>query len=217
MRRIVLSLIVASMAVAAPAQKAQAYSLMGGQTLGVFDYGLQVTLGYPGLDARFHIPLLDDLEIIPRLSFFYSGNSFGGGLSPDVVGNYVGADVRLRLLKEGRLSLALAWELGAFWSYDKVTVAGLRLALPGGVKGGYQLNDDINLVFGANMPIGVIFTDPEVFTLPIEFGVGAEVKLTEKVNLIVYVEGGPVILLPGVGDSSVQGSLDASIGVQYLL
>ncbi len=214
MRRFLFAIVLLSVS-AAP--EARAYTLLGGRTIGVDDYGLNIQAGFPGLDARFHIPILDDFEVVPRLTFFYNGTFLGANLDSTIVGNGIGANLRLRLVKKARFSMALFGELLVYWSYDSPTVAGMRLALPGGLVGDYRFTNEVSLVWSINAPIGVIVAPAEVFTLPIEFGLGTEISLTERVTLSAVFQIGPVIMVPGHGASSVQMSLSGLIGIQTLL
>ena len=100
--------ILAVVAVIGPAP-ASAYSLLGGSTLGVRDSALHVQLGYPDLTVRYHIPVLEGIELIPRVGFHYTSSFLAGDLTPGVVGNSLGTDIKVHLMDRDKFHLSAYW------------------------------------------------------------------------------------------------------------
>lgn len=191
-----------------------AYDLLGGRTLGVLDSALHVEVGYPVIGARYHLPVLKDLEVIPKLTLRYA--PLGASEHPGTVGNEFGLDFRYTFYESGAVALAVVARTAFVLSYTDPVVFGMQLALPGGLQFGWAISDSITLSAGVHVPVTVFFTDVVTVVLPFDFEIGAEIAITRQMNLSVQFDVGPVLFFPKGGTSVVGLDLEGTIGIEYL-
>jgi len=216
------------LAVGLSASKASAkdFSLLGGETLGVEDSALHAQIGFPEFKLRYHLPVLEDLEVIPTFGLPYNGTYMGGRLAPgDVVATFFGADLRYRLYQKGRFALALKAELAFFLQFADTgpatnTDPGIKIGLPGGVAASYRVSETFRATFGLNMPIHLLFFQYGAISYtglgwPIELNVGGELRLTDRILLTLHIEFGPTVFA-AEGGSNVEFHFAALTGMGYL-
>ena len=199
--------------------RAEGYTLLGGETLDVMKNALHIQVGYPEVDARYHIPILKNFEVAPRLTLYYAHGFAGGALQPGVLGNTLGVILRWTLFSKKRFHLAFRAAPALFVTYVGTgePVVGFRLGVPGGLAMDWDVSQEVRIVAGVSLPVLLTGAPGLALAVPIDMRLGAEVALTEEMNLSVLLEAGPaVIAAPGV-DTYVGTSLRGMIGIEYLL
>ena len=215
MKRLQAIALLALLAVTSTPRSAGAYTLLGGQTLGVRDFGIHVQVGYPELRATLHVPVLKQLEINPRLRLYYAPALLGGSIDGiGSVGNTFGVQIRWHVFSHPKINLAVVWEPALYLNYTPGFGAGMRIGAAGGVVFDVPINATVAFTGGMQLPITFAFTPGFVFALPIEFDVGVEIALTERTVLSVSVEVGPVISAAS-GHSFVGLDLSGLVGVEH--
>jgi hypothetical protein len=209
-----ITIVVTLLSLAAPAQ---AWSPLGGETLRAGESGLHIQVGYPQITGKYHYGLLDDLELAPKLRFHYSPP--GKALSPGtVIGGTIGADLRYELLETNGVHLGFLWKFGVLMNFTEPFGIGMELLVPGGIRVGWEVVEDIVLVGGLNVTVLALFEPEQAFLMPIDFDLGAEIGLTPEILFTVQFAVGPVLIVPeGDAKSSVGLDLSGSIGIGYRL
>jgi hypothetical protein len=209
----------------APDSASAYYSLLGGETLKIRDSAIEAQVGYPDIRLGYHIPIIENLEIIPRLSLFYQGlGQYAAATSPfgtASFGMHVGAEVKWRFFSKNKVHLAYVGPLGLHMNFTDNFLGAIQIPLLGGVAITWEATKTINVVGGFHMPFAFLFGSGTSgsFVAPFIFSAGAEFGLTDQINLSVMLEGGPVVTrfssLGGfTGTSSYVSGL---VGVQYRL
>ena len=199
--------------------RADAYTLLGGQTLGVRDSALHVQLGFPELDVQYHLPIVPKFEVVPRFTFYYAPGFLGGSLDPGpgTVGDTIGANLKYQLVDKSGFHLALVWQPSLVLNYTEEFAFGMRLGFPGGLALDYDLGDRMTIFGGFNVPITALFTPTFVIAFPFNFDMGIELPLTALMNLSFSLELGPVVQASKDGGSHVGFNLMGMFGLERLL
>jgi hypothetical protein len=185
----------------------QGFNLLGGKTLDVSSYAFRAEMGWPGFEFAFHIPILDRLELAPKLTFFY-----GQFTHAPIIGNGLGTELRYTFIK-GTFSLAFHMDFQLIIAYHPSTVFAIQLGTPG-VVGSYEIAGKHYINFGFRLPIRFVVHPNFVFGLPIMFRLGAEFNIAPNINLSLRLEAGPEILI-GDGGTDVEANIIALFGFGY--
>jgi len=208
---------------------ADAFTLIGAETLPEQNQGLRVGVGYPSLYAAWHIPLAPRLEIAPKVSFFYGWDTH------TVIGNKAGAEIRINLWKEDELGLGLVFDPAVVAAYHPELELGFQIGGPGVVLS-YTVEGQYSVTGGVKLPFGFVFL-PDVpdyapdfwASVPILFVLGGEYSLAKDLNLFATLELGPDIVVRSGKDreprlnekgeedgTDVQFSPNFHFGISYL-
>ena len=206
-----------------------AFSLIGAETAPEGKNGLRVGMGYPSIYAAYHIPVGPRLEIAPKFTFFY------GWDTDTVIGNKLGAEIKLNLWREDELGLGLVFDSALVVAYHPELAIGFQVGGPGLILS-YTVEGQYSLIGGVKIPFGFVFF-PDVpdyvpdfwASIPLLFVLGGEYSLSEDLNLFAQLELGPDIIAASgqdrparrneKGDSDgthVEFSPNFHLGVSYL-
>lgn len=198
---------------------AQAYTLLGAETLPVRDTAVDIAVGYPELRFGYHLPVLSNLQITPRMHFFYAGGSTmaGGTLDAGNFGIRIGADIKLNIVNSGNLHVAAIWKFGVPLNFTPQFSAGVQLGLPGGVIVDYEVTSAIRVIAGVHFQTAVYFSGDGVFNLPLVFELGADFDVTNRFKMGVTFEGGPSFYFSSGDSAATTGYVAGLLSLQYLL
>ncbi len=189
----------------------QAYSVLGGEVLGVHDQAIRVSVGYPDIAVAWHIPVVRRFEVAPKFTQFY-----GVDTHVPIVGNTFGAELRWQVYGKGRLSIALFFDPALVIAYSGVhrTTVGVSFGLPG-VRLGYLATGNLHIVGGVRMPLALHFSpSPVVGRFPVLFEGGLEYMLSTALNVHVLFGIGPDIWV-GDGGSNTELYVNGILGISY--
>ena len=203
----------------AASPSASAFSLLGAEVLPVRDSAVDVQLGYPEVRLGYHLPVLKNLEINPRFSFFYSDgwDAAGDTLSVGNFGVRVGADFKLQLIGEERWHLGLIWKFGVPLNCTPEFTGGLQLGLLGGLVADYEATDAVRIIGGLHLQTAVLFVGDGVYNLPVVFELSTEFAVTSKIQVALTFEGGPSFFFSRGQDPFTRGYVAGFLGLQFLL
>lgn len=213
--RLFAIVLVAVLSLARSSQAAE-WSLFGARPLDVYDSALRVGLGWPDVHVAYHLPILKELEVAPKLGFVWAPG--GTTLGCCGFGNTVGAELRYLLYEEDDLHLGVRADTAILLYYPvgnaNSTRVGTRIS-PGFI-GDYSVNETLNVTFSFDMPVELYYTPAVEGIIPFQFGGGLEFIPKGPFMLWTQIHMGPSILASGDG-SLVSLSLVGQIGIGLLL
>ena len=185
------------------------WSLSGGRTLDVYDNAVRFGVGWPDFHVALHLPITKELELAPKIGFFYGYPLVKGCCT---FGNTVGSELRYTVLDSGDLHLALKNDFGIEMNYVGGFAFGFRLGA--GLVGDYNVSQQVNALFSFNVPVDLSVTPGVVAVIPILFGGGIEFVPKDVFALWAKLELGPGILAAG-GGAIVDFALIGQAGIGY--
>ena len=205
----------------APESASAYYSLLGGQTLKVRDSAIEVQVGYPEVRIGYHIPILKNLEITPRLNLFYNGFGNFASASEPFIGNFgtrLGVDIKYRFYNKNRIHLAVVAPIGLHLNFTDGFAGAIQMGIPGGIEMTWEATKSLNLVAGFKMPFSVYFSGGlgGTFAVPFIFDVGTEFAINDQLNMSVLLEVGPVVGTNS-GFTFTSTWIAGFVGMQYRL
>ncbi|MCA9522176.1 MAG: hypothetical protein KC609_14450 [Myxococcales bacterium] len=190
---------------------ANAYSLLGGETLRVDENAIHAGIGFPDLTFSYHIPITSNFELAPKFTFFYGGED---PRSTPFLGNTFTLVMRYAFIKGPKFNLALHVDFGFIFAYYPGGFGfGIRLGTPSVVMN-YNITPKISLVGGFLIPLAFAAYPHFFAQIPIVFRLGGEFAFTSAINGFVLIEVGPNIYAAN-GGSFVGVYFRANVGVQY--
>jgi hypothetical protein len=207
----------------APDSASAYYSLLGGETLKVRDSAIEVQVGYPDLRLGYHIPIIKNLEVIPRLGLFYNGlGKYAGTTAPFGSANFgmrLGVDVKWRFFSKNKVHLAYVGPLGLHMRFSDTFLGAIQIPLIGGVAVTWEATKTLNVVGGLNMPFAFLFAEnlPSTFIAPFIFSGGVEFALNDQLSLSAMLEMGPILTKVEGLTATTSAYVSALVGAQYRL
>jgi len=219
---LISALVLAVGLTSAPDTASAYYSLLGGETLKVRDSALEVQAGYPEVRLAYHIPIIENLVITPRITMFYQGlGRYVTSTAPfgkAIFGMGFGADIKYRVFEKKGVHLAVIAPLSVNFRFTDAFVGAVQIGVPGGVEVTWEANKTINLVGGVRFPFAIGFGSGTggFLYVPLVASIGAEFAVTDQINLTATFEGGGII---GhcKGLTSTGTYVAGLVGVQYRL
>jgi len=196
------------------------WSSQGAEIIPLDVYAFDGSVGWPGLGATFHFPILEDFELAPSFAFFWA-------LAHDVgaVGDTFTLQMKYLLMKTGAISLSLRADVGLGLVYNRNINVFFRLSLPQ-LVGTYRINDKMAFHLGLKLYFDVFVkanlwkdtnSDPGAgFVIPILFNVGFEYALLRNLNIFSTLDIGPAVFTGKKVDTKVEVYPNFLIGVSYL-
>lgn len=213
---------------------AQIVSTMGGDTVPLNTRMLDVATGYPSaVFVRYHIPILNKLELAPLFTFDYGFDTWVPSVS-----DRLGLSIKYKLFEKGKFKLSLLAEPGIRLGYygrirkgvtttvpwvGTISVAGFEsragfnfaidLRLPE-VMMSYLVIDKLAIDFGLKIPIAIFVYPDVVASIPILFNAGVEYNIINNMNLLFSTDLGPDILAAS-GYHDVEFRVNVRMGVAF--
>jgi hypothetical protein len=169
--------------------RADDFLLEGGKLLQRGDDAIRAAIGFPGLQFSFHTPLSPILEIGPEFEFTYGAEL---GIEAPVVGVGVGCQLKFRLYESGEFGLLLLVDPMARFAFHPGTAVNIRAGVT--LRGSYGVSEQVDVLFRFGLPVEFTVYPHFVFWLPIAFGGGLEIEVTEDVHLYFTSDVGPVVM-----------------------
>lgn len=171
-----------------PGTPAEAWSSQGATTLTPGKYGLDVAFGFPQVRLMFHIPVGKGLEVNPFLTFTYWDDVTDPGV---VLGDVLGAQIKLVLLDHGPARVAMLFEPGLrIRYYPGEPGFGFQLGFPEFIVSG-QVGPKLTLFGGLKVPISMLFTPDFQVNIPVLAEIGAEYPVSPTVTVFGVLDAGP--------------------------
>jgi hypothetical protein len=189
------------------------FTVLGAAPMDREDTAVRVAVGFPEVQALYHMPWDTDLEFGIGCGFFYGFNAMTAG---DVAGGMVLGEGRWRFFKEDEHSLALVANPGLMMGAGDASafLTGLVIGFPGIVYD-YAIQGDNHAILGFNIPWGLFVGDvtktdkttgkkssdtgfsariPFVLKMGMEFAVSPEIHIfaTAEMGLDVWTGEAPL-------------------------
>lgn len=191
----------------------QGWSLSSGRTVGANANAFQVEMGWPGVCASFFHGVSGQLDLGGRLGFNYG---FEGVIDTVVPGLKLQGLLRAQVYESGKLTLGLEFAPGPFFYFFTPrfgpTVTQVGLVVPVGLVLGITASSALNVSFGLELPMYVLFGNYQSFNLPILVGAGAEYFIDQNLLVSFNTRMGPTLT-----GGRVPFTLEALVGVGYRL
>jgi len=214
------------------------WSTLGGEILDTNVYAVEGGVGWPGLGARFHFPVLENFEVIPSFTFFWA---FAHDVGAE--GDTLTAQMKYRVFKNGPISVALQTDLGLGLIYNRDINVFIRLGIPQ-LAGTYRIDRRWSVHFGFKVYFDVfvkanLWKRPKVskttriiqkdakgnivydapgagLVIPILFNAGFEYTVTRYLNLFATLDIGPAVFVGKNVNTKVEVYPNFLMGVSYL-
>lgn len=196
----------------------QAWSVVGARTIGVDDNLVEAGVGYPGIHVSYLRGVLDKMNLGVRLSFNYGVEGVLSRIhawAPISPGLKVQGLFHYRLLEQGKVSMALRFEPGPLFHFERgYTLVGF--ALPISFRVGIAAASAIGVGIGFDIPLWVQFSSPlssfSVLVVPILMGGGLEYFISSNLLVSFNLRMGPSIPTNG---SNAAFTFEGKLGVGY--
>jgi len=195
-----------------PLEGALAQNVLGARILGMSDQSVHVVGGFPDFEVGYHMPWSDRIELIPTARFAY-----GKDAKMDVTQIQAGLELRYRLPTpaawgkwQRRIHFSVRLAVPLQWSPSDPGQWGLGILWPGiGVT--YRHTDKLDINAFVQLQDTVRIGTDAPLNLLVDFGIGLEYQLNQKIGLLAQLELGPDIEF-GVG---TEFHVRAIAGVSY--
>ncbi len=187
--------------------RVEPWSLLGGRTLDQDRTAMRIEIGWPEISLAVHIPVHENVEIIPHMGFFFGLPIVGAAVTDSSgeaqatsccgAGNSAGVAVRWLVHTRRVFSLGMQFDIAPLAKYDMDALPGLDFGVRVGVGliFDYVLHDGMNLVGGMEIPLDIYFSTPTTLILPIKMRVGVESFISEDSGFFAVVEISPGIFV----------------------
>ncbi len=194
-----------------PPAEGQAWSMVGGRTLGFNKTMVEGGMGFPGMHVSLMRGVTDNVDIGGRVGFNYSVEGLLPLYIPGIRGQFA---VKVRLVNKDTVSLALRTDPGvAFYFLRGSAVIGLLL--PIGFSLGIAASSAVTLSLSFDLPMWIGFSTaggPAVLTAPVLSGAGVEYFVTSDLLAYLSVKMGPSFESQG-GTATL--TMEGKVGVAY--
>lgn len=148
---------------------------------------LRVAVGYPELEAVYHVPLTEDVEIGFGGGLFYGLNASTAG---DLFGPKAILEAKWRFWRDAAHSLALNAAPSLYLQVHPDAAFGIIVGGPG-LLYEYTIENKHHAILGVSIPWGVFFDDSGTSArIPLVFKMGLEFALQESLHLFFTTETG---------------------------
>ncbi len=191
----------------APAGEGQAWTTVGGRTVGVNKNQLVGGVGWPGLEVSFERGILSMFDLGARATFFYGLEGLVTQVHP---GFKLQGLVKVKFLDQGKVALAIVFEPGPLvWGDRGATVWGFTV--PFGVRLGIAAASALNVGLSFDVPLWVQFDVGGGLNVPIMTGLGLEYFVKSDLAVFFKTKMGPTIR----PYQRTEFTFDAMMGVGY--
>lgn len=185
------------------------YSLIGGQTVANGNDVVSAEVGWPGVSFGFTHGTSSTSDMGVKFDLLYgvesmtSGSQFGIGLR---------APFRFMVAKKDRLSVLVHADPGIkLYTYSS---AWFGFQLPVGLTAGYDVNQNVVLSFGVDVPMTLfVAPSPVAFWIAPMFGPGIEFHPDRQLSIGLNTRFGPVVYTGVPGVPSVFSSSGSQFGM----
>ncbi len=190
------------------AQRGQGWSVLAGETLGGGNTAFHGQIGWPGISLGLLHGGSDRFDIGGKFSFNWGREGWVRYTDPGIK---LQAWMRLQLVKERNFSLALTFQPGPFFYFNRHDTD-VGLALPLGLVVGIPAGSAVMVNLGLDIPFHVYFGEGIGPVFPILVGGGLEYFVNRQLGVTFNVRLGPAVI-PDIDDTEF--TLEALFGVAY--
>jgi len=184
------------------------WSATAGRTAGTGNSVLQAEAGWPGIGFTW----LKGLDERTDIGFHVAFNYGLEGTSTSVTGVNLAVPYRRTLANMGDTTIAFDMQPGVSLYRNNGALFGI--GGPIGVVAGFQVNPQLTLDAGADVPVLISFSNPAGFFFGPQFGGGGEYLIDRNLAVTARFRVGPRFALDSAGSNSQTGFVTL-IGLAY--
>lgn len=159
---------------------------------------LRIAVGYPEVEALYHIPLSEDLEIALGGGLFYGLNATSAG---DLFGPKGVLEAKWRFWRDAEHSLALMAAPSLYIQMHPDAALGIFVGGPSLIYE-YTIQSKHHAILGLEFPWGLFLHDGDTSArIPMVFKMGLEFALQDSIHLFFTTETGADIWTGNGGDA----------------
>ncbi len=186
----------------------QGWSVLAADTMGSGNTAFHGQIGWPGISLGLLHGGSDRFDIGAKFSFNWGREGWVRYTDPGVKFQ---AWMRLQLIKERQFSLALTFQPGPFFYFNRRDTD-VGLALPVGLVVGIPAGSSVMVNLGLDIPFHVYFGEGIGPVFPVLVGGGLEYFVNRNVGVTFNVRLGPAVI-PDY--DATEFTLEALFGVAY--
>ncbi len=194
-----------------PPAEGQAWSMVGGRTLGFNKTAVEGGMGFPGMHVSLMRGVTDNVDIGGRVGFNYAVE----GLLPLYISGVRGQfAVKVRLVNKDTVSLALRADPGIAFYFMRGSAV-VAMLLPIGFSLGIAASSAVTLSLSFDLPMWIGFSTtggPAVLTAPVLSGAGVEYFVSSDLLVYLSVKMGPSFE-SRAGSATL--TMEGKVGVAY--